>query len=93
MLSCQINIWFQAAIGPLALDTARELNASDDVMKVAEQILTIAVLSILITAPLGAAAIGLTGPSLLQCDGGSDQPSDGKLLCSIVSLDLLPSDV
>ena len=31
------------------------------------QVLTIAVLSILLTAPTGAAAIGLTGPKLLDC--------------------------
>ena len=33
-----------------------------------EQILTIAVMAILITAPLGAAAIMLTGPRLLHND-------------------------
>lgn len=50
----------------MALDMAHEMNASTEVIAVTTQILTIAVLSILITAPVGAAAIGLTGPLLLQ---------------------------
>ena len=37
-------------------------------VKHGEQILTIAVMAILITAPLGAAAIMLTGPRLLHND-------------------------
>ena len=37
-----------------------------------EQILTIAVMAILITAPLGAAAIMLTGPRLLHHDTTQD---------------------
>ncbi|ESP00109.1 hypothetical protein LOTGIDRAFT_186688 [Lottia gigantea] len=49
----------QAAIGPVALDTAIKNGAGDD-------ILTYAVLSILITAPLGAAGIGLSAPFLLK---------------------------
>uniref|UniRef100_A0A8C4RSJ9 Cation/H+ exchanger transmembrane domain-containing protein n=1 Tax=Erpetoichthys calabaricus TaxID=27687 RepID=A0A8C4RSJ9_ERPCA len=55
----------QAAIGPVALDTAREKH---DVQLEAYgmDILTVAFLSILITAPIGALAIGLAGPRLLQ---------------------------
>ena len=37
-----------------------------------EQILTIAVMAILVTAPLGAAAIMLTGPKLLHNDNNVD---------------------
>ena len=37
-----------------------------------EQILTIAVMAILISAPLGAAAIMLTGPRLLHNDNDND---------------------
>ncbi|XP_070544796.1 sodium/hydrogen exchanger 9B2-like isoform X2 [Ptychodera flava] len=56
----------QAAIGSIAYDTAREREAGDEAIHYGIQILTIAVLSILITAPIGAAAIALTGPRLLQ---------------------------
>ena len=56
----------QAAIGSIALDTARSRNANTEIIRIGEQILTIAVLSILITAPLGATALGLSGPKLLQ---------------------------
>jgi len=56
----------QAAIGGVALDTAREKNAPKEIIETCEQILTISVLSILITAPIGAALIGLTGPKFLK---------------------------
>ncbi|XP_060581305.1 sodium/hydrogen exchanger 9B2-like [Ruditapes philippinarum] len=62
--------WFpkatvQAAIGAVALDTARKMNnvEGEDYGK---QILTLAVLSIIITAPIGAAAIAIAGPMLLE---------------------------
>ncbi|ESO89178.1 hypothetical protein LOTGIDRAFT_210172 [Lottia gigantea] len=54
----------QAAIGGVALDTATHLN--DKVrMEYGEQILTLAVLSILITAPIGSFLIAVLGPRLL----------------------------
>ncbi|XP_078495074.1 sodium/hydrogen exchanger 9B2-like [Ciona intestinalis] len=56
----------QAALGPVASDIAKESGASEEVLNIAKQVLTIAVLSILITSPLGAAAIGLSGPKLLK---------------------------
>lgn len=55
----------QAAIGSTALDMARSRGD-----KVSENygmdVLTVAVLSILLTAPVGALVIGLAGPRLLQ---------------------------
>ncbi|XP_026553640.1 sodium/hydrogen exchanger 9B2-like [Pseudonaja textilis] len=55
----------QAAIGSVALDTAR--GYKDKVLeKYGLYILTIAFLAILITAPAGAVIIGLTGPRLLR---------------------------
>ncbi|KAK5866139.1 hypothetical protein PBY51_020353 [Eleginops maclovinus] len=55
----------QAAIGSTALDMARSRN--DKVLqKYGMDVLTVAVLAILITAPVGALIIGLTGPRLLQ---------------------------
>ncbi|XP_041363760.1 sodium/hydrogen exchanger 9B2-like isoform X2 [Gigantopelta aegis] len=60
----------QAAIGALALDQAMSRNKSgmknDDEIKYGKQVLTIAVLSILITAPIGSTAIAFLGPRLLK---------------------------
>ncbi|XP_034298086.1 sodium/hydrogen exchanger 9B2-like isoform X1 [Pantherophis guttatus] len=55
----------QAAIGSVALDTARG-NKDKMLEKYGLYILTIAFLAILITAPTGAVIIGLTGPRLLR---------------------------
>uniref|UniRef100_A0A8D0L853 Cation/H+ exchanger transmembrane domain-containing protein n=1 Tax=Sphenodon punctatus TaxID=8508 RepID=A0A8D0L853_SPHPU len=55
----------QAAIGSLALDTAR--NEQDEKLeKYGMDVLTVAFLAILITAPVGALVIGLAGPRLLH---------------------------
>lgn len=57
----------QAAIGPVALDLARYVQSDANVkIQLAEQVLTIAVLSILITAPIGAIGILQGGPHLLS---------------------------
>ncbi|XP_069677232.1 sodium/hydrogen exchanger 9B2-like isoform X3 [Periplaneta americana] len=60
--------WFpkatvQAAIGPLALDAAR---GQPEAVEYASIVLTISVLAILITAPIGAVLITTLGPRLLQ---------------------------
>ncbi|XP_063166381.1 sodium/hydrogen exchanger 9B2 [Candoia aspera] len=55
----------QAAIGSVALDTARE-QADKRLEKYGMDVLTVAFLAILITAPIGAVIIGLAGPQLLQ---------------------------
>ncbi|XP_036407743.1 sodium/hydrogen exchanger 9B2-like [Megalops cyprinoides] len=55
----------QAAIGSTALDMAR--SKGDPVLeKYGMDVLTVAVLAILVTAPIGALGIGLAGPRLLQ---------------------------
>ncbi|XP_029943281.1 sodium/hydrogen exchanger 9B2 [Salarias fasciatus] len=54
----------QAAIGSKALDLARE-QGDDVLVKFGLDVLTLAVLAILITAPIGALGIGLAGPRLL----------------------------
>ncbi|KAL0274311.1 UNVERIFIED_CONTAM: hypothetical protein PYX00_006765 [Menopon gallinae] len=61
--------WFpkatvQAALGPIPLDKARE-NGNDEELAHAQKILILAVLAILITAPLGAVLITILGPKLL----------------------------
>ncbi|XP_047501492.1 sodium/hydrogen exchanger 9B2-like isoform X3 [Penaeus chinensis] len=56
----------QAAIGSQALDFAQKSEAGPEVVRLGEQVLTITVLVILITAPLGAAAIMLSAPKLLS---------------------------
>jgi len=55
----------QAALGPIFLDNAIKYKF-DDYLPMGEQILTLAVLSILITAPLGAVSILALGPQLLD---------------------------
>ncbi|XP_042856263.1 sodium/hydrogen exchanger 9B2-like isoform X4 [Penaeus japonicus] len=55
----------QAAIGSQALDFAQKSEAGPEIIRLGEQVLTITVLVILITAPLGAAAIMLSAPKLL----------------------------
>ncbi|KAI1883582.1 hypothetical protein AGOR_G00233060 [Albula goreensis] len=55
----------QAAIGSKALDMARDVG--DPVLeKYGMDVLTVAVLAILVTAPIGALGIGLAGPRLLE---------------------------
>ncbi|XP_018537713.1 sodium/hydrogen exchanger 9B2 [Lates calcarifer] len=54
----------QAAIGSKALDMARE-EGDEALMKFGLDVLTLAVLAILTTAPIGALGIGLAGPRLL----------------------------
>lgn len=56
----------QAAIGPLALDNARTFKAGKEDEELGLKVLTIAVLVILITAPIGATAVNLLGPKLLD---------------------------
>ena len=62
----------QAALGPVALDTLRnsDLDTNSEQYEMREklglQVLTIAVLVILITAPIGSVAITLAGPRLLN---------------------------
>ncbi|XP_069698459.1 sodium/hydrogen exchanger 9B2-like [Periplaneta americana] len=76
--------WFpkatvQAALGPVALDLARKQEADIATQQLASQVLTIAVLSILITAPVGAVGIYLAGPRLLgrlapdSCDNRTEE--------------------
>jgi len=72
----------QATVGPLALQA---INAHPDSPTYArdknwaEAVLTIAVLSILLTAPLGSALISMTGPRLLLCEdvAGDDYAESG----------------
>lgn len=61
----------QAAIGPVALDHVKKLAMGPEYEQYGIEILTVAVLSILITAPLGATAISLLAPRLLA-DSGSN---------------------
>lgn len=54
----------QAVLGPLALETARRI--SEAVLEQrAKDVMTVAFLAILITAPNGALIIGILGPKLL----------------------------
>lgn len=56
----------QAALGPVAIDSLRNNNNTDPQLKsYAETVLLVCVLSIILTAPLGAIIITLSGPRLL----------------------------
>lgn len=65
----------QAAIGSLSWDTAIKMKAGKKAIHSGRQILTIAVLVILITAPIGAIGISLTGPRWLKKE--SKKTEDG----------------
>ena len=56
----------QAALAPVAMDSVREGNRPDEERVYAEHVLVICVLSILLTAPVGAILITLSGPRLLK---------------------------
>lgn len=60
----RVFVLWQAAIGSKALDMARE-QEDDALVKFGLDVLTLAVLAILTTAPIGALGIGLAGPRLL----------------------------
>ena len=60
----------QAAIGALALDLARQQEAGRAAITYGTQVVTIAVLAIIVTAPIGALAIAKTGPRWLQRSTG-----------------------
>ncbi|XP_077156863.1 sodium/hydrogen exchanger 9B2-like [Paroedura picta] len=66
----------QAAIGSIALDTARDHN--DPILEeYGLKILTVAFLAILITAPTGALLIGLGGPKLLRKADINEEDDNG----------------
>lgn len=67
----------QAAIGSVALDTARA-HSDREMEEFGLDVLTTAFLAILITAPVGSLLIGLLGPRLLQRDGPLDEEGGGK---------------
>ncbi|PAA47344.1 hypothetical protein BOX15_Mlig031303g3, partial [Macrostomum lignano] len=56
----------QAAIGPAVLDTAYRTGAGPEAQAMGAQILTVSVLAIVLTAPLGALLISLLAPRLLS---------------------------
>ncbi|XP_042256686.1 sodium/hydrogen exchanger 9B2-like [Thunnus maccoyii] len=66
----------QAAIGSKALDMARE-EGDEMLIKYGSDVLTLAVLAILTTAPIGALSIGLAGPRLLTRQVTPDETENG----------------
>ncbi|XP_062580508.1 sodium/hydrogen exchanger 9B2-like [Saccostrea cucullata] len=76
----------QAAIGGLALDKALEGDNEDDI-RMGTDVLTIAVLAIVICAPVGATCMGVLGPRFLEhgdeeeirveCSGSATSSSNG----------------
>lgn len=58
-------IILQAALGPVALDMARRVNDEESEI-IANEVVIIAVISILLTSPLGAVLIMELGPKFLH---------------------------
>uniref|UniRef100_A0A3B4F5X7 Mitochondrial sodium/hydrogen exchanger 9B2-like n=1 Tax=Pundamilia nyererei TaxID=303518 RepID=A0A3B4F5X7_9CICH len=75
----------QAAIGSKALDMARK-EGDEALIKFGLDVLTLAVLAILITAPVGALGIGLAGPRLLARQPGLE-PATFRLQGELLSHD------
>ncbi|XP_078532194.1 sodium/hydrogen exchanger 9B2-like [Lissotriton helveticus] len=67
----------QAAIGSVALDTAR-VTGNKQLEEYGMDVLTVAFLGILLTAPIGALIIGLTGPKMLQKAKLSEKEREGE---------------
>jgi len=65
-LSWMAKATVQAALAPVAMDSVREGNRPEEERVYAEHVLVICVLSILLTAPVGAILITLSGPRLLK---------------------------
>lgn len=64
--ACMAKATVQAALGPVVLKKMRnDPDATDEMLKNAEIMLMICILSIVVTAPIGAIIISLTGPKLL----------------------------
>ncbi|XP_059167523.1 sodium/hydrogen exchanger 9B2-like [Physella acuta] len=86
----------QAAIGGVAYDTAVE-QGKPDLVILGKQVLTIAVLAILIAAPIGSLLIALMGPRLLRkkemLDQSDDQTTSGGSDTSKVQVDQVSLDV
>ncbi|GFS30334.1 hypothetical protein NPIL_741 [Nephila pilipes] len=69
----------QAAVGPQALDYVLTNNMGKEMEDLAQKILTGAVLSIIMTAPIGAALIAILGPLLLSHDNKTDKKELNQL--------------
>jgi len=64
-LSWMAKATVQAALAPVAMDSVHEGNRPEEERVYAEHVLVVCVLSILLTAPVGAILITLSGPRLL----------------------------
>ena len=69
----------QAALGSVFLDVSHKYRATE-FYQMGEQILTLAVVSILVTAPLGSLAIMTMGPCLLSKDTASSLKDSGQII-------------
>jgi NhaP-type Na+/H+ or K+/H+ antiporter len=65
-LSWMAKATVQAALAPVPMDSVLEENRPEEEREYAEHVLVICVLSILLTAPVGAIIITLTGPRFLK---------------------------
>lgn len=76
--ACMAKATVQAALGPVVLKKIRNSDdASEDMLKKAEVMLMICIMSIVVTAPIGAIIISITGPKLLTKTKALP-PTEGK---------------
>lgn len=81
----------QAAIGLVALDTARRQEVVNAVhVEQGEKILTMAVLAILVTAPIGAVLISLCGPRLLSVKEKEESREEEEVEVTVSTLQERP---
>ena len=68
----------QAALGPLALDRAKAMGSEDktELIEYGETVLSIAVLVILVTAPIGAITIRFLGSKWLSKEAKTEDTAD-----------------
>lgn len=64
--ACMAKATVQAALGPVVLRKMGQIpGTTDEMLENAKVMLTICILSIIVTAPIGAIIISITGPKLL----------------------------
>ncbi|KAG8183783.1 hypothetical protein JTE90_001679 [Oedothorax gibbosus] len=79
----------QAAVGPQALDYVLSNSKGQEMEKYAQMVLTAAVVSIIMTAPVGAFLISVLGPILLSNDRNPDKQRSENMRLQTVDSDVL----
>lgn len=64
-MACMSKATVQAALGPIILRRVNLRPHTDEEVRMAQIVLTVCILSIVLTAPVGAILISISGPRLL----------------------------